>query len=313
MFEITPYTPEQKSRWNDFVHRSKNSTFLHNRDYMDYHADRFDDASLLVWQKGRLAALLPFNRGADGRVVSHGGLTYGGLLLDYRATAENVCEMFAQINKSLKSMGVIGVIYKPVPQIYHLMPAEEDLYAIFNCCNARLVRREISSTIAQQVPIRFVESRQSGLRKARNREISIQQSTNYAAFWDILSKNLADRYNTVPVHSLAEICRLAEAFPANIKLYMAYQNEMPLGGTVVYETPQVVHTQYISASPVGKQLGALDLLFHRLVREVYKDVPYFDFGTSTIDGGNGLNPSLIFQKEGFGGRGICYDTYEWDL
>ena len=103
MFEITPYTPEQKSRWNDFVRRSKNSTFLHNRDYMDYHADRFDDASLLVWQKGRLAALLPFNRGADGRVVSHGGLTYGGLLLDNRATVENVCEMFAQINKSLKS------------------------------------------------------------------------------------------------------------------------------------------------------------------------------------------------------------------
>jgi len=235
------------------------------------------------------------------------------LLLDDRATAENVCEMFAQINKSLKSMGMVGVIYKPVPQIYHLMPAEEDLYAIFNCCNARLVRREISSTIAQQMPIRFAESRQSGLRKARNREISIQQSTNYAAFWDILSKNLADRYNTVPVHSLAEICRLAEAFPANIKLYMAYQNEMPLGGTVVYETPQIVHTQYISASPVGKQLGALDLLFHRLVREVYKDVPYFDFGTSTIDGGSGLNSSLIFQKEGFGGRGICYDTYEWDL
>ena len=143
MFEITPYTPEQKSRWNDFVRRSKNSTFLHNRDYMDYHADRFDDASLLVWQKGRLVALLPFNRGADGRVVSHSGLTYGGLLLDNRATVENVCEMFAQINKSLKSMGVVGVIYKPVPQIYHLMPAEEDLYAIFNCCNARLVKREI--------------------------------------------------------------------------------------------------------------------------------------------------------------------------
>ena len=148
---------------------------------------------------------------------------------------------------------------------------------------------------------------------SRANRVCEKQSTNYAAFWDILSKNLADRYNTVPVHSLAEICRLAEAFPANIKLYMAYQNEMPLGGTVVYETPQVVHTQYISASPVGKQLGALDLLFHRLVREVYKDVPYFDFGTSTIDGGNGFDPSLIFQKEGFGGRGICYDTYEWDL
>ena len=25
-----------------------------------------------------------------------------------------------------------------------------------------------------------------------------------------------------------------------------------------------------------------------------------------------LNTTLIFQKEGFGGRGVCYDCYEWE-
>jgi len=35
MFEITPYTPDQKSRWNDFVRRSKNSTFLHYTKLME--------------------------------------------------------------------------------------------------------------------------------------------------------------------------------------------------------------------------------------------------------------------------------------
>ena len=86
-----------------------------------------------------------------------------------------------------------------------------------------------------------------------------------------------------------------------------------MAGTLVYETAKVVHTQYISASPEGKAKGALDMLFDHLVNDVYVGSRYFDFGKSTEDGGRYLNESLIFQKEGFGGRGVCYDTYEWTV
>ena len=37
---------------------------------------------------------------------------------------------------------------------------------------------------------------------------------------------------------------------------------------------------------------------------------YFDFGTSNEDMGRYLNEGLIYQKEGFGGRAVCYDWYE---
>jgi hypothetical protein len=36
-------------------------------------------------------------------------------------------------------------------------------------------------------------------------------------------------------------------------------------------------------------------------------------GASNEEGGKVLNASLIYQKEGFGGRGVVYDTYEWEL
>ena len=87
-----------------------------------------------------------------------------------------------------------------------------------------------------------------------------------------------------------------------------------LGGALIFETPQVIHTQYISASPEGKSLGSLDLLFDYLINKVYADRQgYFDFGKSTEANGQKLNAPLIFQKEGFGGRGVCYDSYEWDV
>ena len=79
MPEITRYTAAQSAEWNEFVERSKNGTFLFHRSYMDYHADRFTDHSLMVWNKGRLSALLPANE-HDGTLYSHQGLTYGGLI-----------------------------------------------------------------------------------------------------------------------------------------------------------------------------------------------------------------------------------------
>ena len=94
---------------------------------------------------------------------------------------------------------------------------------------------------------------------------------------------------------------------------MAYKDDIALGGTLLYITKQVVHTQYISANVEGKELGVLDLLFDYLINHEYTNYPYFDFGQSTEQMGHLLNVSLIFQKEGFGGRGMCYDIYEYGL
>ena len=78
-------------------------------------------------------------------------------------------------------------------------------------------------------------------------------------------------------------------------------------------TKRVIHTQYISASVEGKELGVLDLMFDFLINREYVNYPIFDFGQSTEDMGHILNEPLIFQKEGFGGRGMIYDIYEYNL
>ena len=94
---------------------------------------------------------------------------------------------------------------------------------------------------------------------------------------------------------------------------MAYEGDTPLGGPMVFECGETVHTQYISASKRGKEMGALDLVFDYLINERYANWRYFDFGKSTEQLGRYLNCNLIHQKEGFGGRGVCYDAYEWEV
>ena len=292
--------------------KARNATCLFDRNYMDYHADRFDDNSFMFYHKGKLKAVLPANVAGD-TLYSHQGLTYGGLLLDKKATVEDVLECFDSLNSWLRENGISKVVYKALPWIYQQYPSEEDLYALTWKCKAQLISRNIASTIVIDNKLKFAESRKSGIRKALSLNIEVGESNDVDGFWHVLEDNLGNRYNAKPVHTASEMKLLMSRFPNNIKLYVAKMNGEIVGGTLIYVTPQVVHTQYISASVEGKKHGALDLLFDYIINKVYANCRYFDFGKSTEQGGAYLNEPLIFQKEGFGGRGVCYDWYQWEL
>lgn len=310
--EIRRYRREDKELWNSFVNKARNATFLFDRNYMDYHADRFDDNSFMFYHKGKLKAVLPANVAGD-TLYSHQGLTYGGLLLDKKATVEDVLECFDSLNSWLRENGISKVVYKALPWIYQQYPSEEDLYALTWKCKAQLISRNIASTIVTDNKLKFAESRKSGIRKALSLNIEVGESNDVDGFWHVLEDNLGNRYNAKPVHTANEMKLLMSRFPNNIRLYVAKMNGEIVGGTLIYVTPQVVHTQYISASVEGKKHGALDLLFDYIINKVYANCRYFDFGKSTEQGGAYLNEPLIFQKEGFGGRGVCYDWYQWEL
>lgn len=310
--EIRRYRREDKELWNSFVSKARNATFLFDRNYMDYHADRFDDNSFMFYHKGKLKAVLPANVAGD-TLYSHQGLTYGGLLLDKKATVEDVLECFDSLNSWLRENGISKVVYKALPWIYQQYPSQEDLYALTWKCKAQLISRDIASTIVIDNKQKFAESRKSGIRKALSLNIEVGESNDVDGFWHVLEDNLGNRYNAKPVHTASEMKLLMSRFPNSIKLYVAKMNGEIVGGTLIYVTPQVVHTQYISASLEGKKHGALDLLFDYIINKVYANCRYFDFGKSTEQGGAYLNEPLIFQKEGFGGRGVCYDWYQWEL
>lgn len=308
---LVPYRPTEREAWNELIARSRNGTFLLNRFYMDYHADRFSDFSFLVYKKDKLEAVIPANRKGDV-VYSHQGLTYGGVISSAAITAVDMLEIFRQLLLLLKNAGVLSFVYKPVPAIYHCLPAEEDLYALFRS-SAGLIARQISSAVFQNKRLPFRELRERGAKKALKNNVQIEVSEEFTGFWKVLEEVLMVMHQLKPVHNVEEMTRLAKAFPENIKLYVALLDGQVLAGTVLFITGRVVHAQYIGASLEGKKLGALDLVFDHLINQVYQDIPVFDFGVSTEAGGNVLNEALIFQKEGFGGRGVVYDAWRIEI
>lgn len=338
MIEIRRYTPEDAAEWNNFIWlKSRQGTFLFDRNYMDYHQDRFHDHSLMFFHKKKLYALLPANEmietsqgetseallgeasmtGSTKKILySHQGLTYGGLLTCPKVTAEVCIDIFESLREYLRENGFQSCIYKAMPWIYQRIPSEEDLYALTHVAKAKLKAREISTTIPLDAPLRFSELRRRGIKKAERNELDVKFTkfpNDITAFWNLLDANLLERHHTHPVHSKEELELLMHRFPNNILCFVAEKDDAIVGGSIVYVTPQVIHTQYIAANEIGKQFGALDALFDFIIHKCRWNVPYFDFGKSTEDEGNFLNRNLIHQKEGFGGRGVIYDTYEWEI
>lgn len=308
MIRIVKYCNESKKEWDTFVQSSRTDTFLFYRDYMDYHSYKFDDSSFLFYKRDKLIAIMPGNI-ENNVFFSHKGLTYGGLVLSKSIGVTDVFEIYNTLLNYLKNIGINEIVIKLLPYIYFNIPSQEEIYFLFNN-NALKISCSISSVLYKNSRINFTESRKSGLRKAKKNNINVEETSDFNSFWIILENNLKNNYNTKPVHSIDEIIYLKNKFPNNIKLYSANLNNEMIAGTVVYVMNNVVRVQYISANSIGKELGAIDIIFDELINESLKKVDFFDFGQSTENDGYYLNKNLIFQKEGFGGRGVVFETYK---
>jgi hypothetical protein len=308
--EITRYNDSHNNIWDEIVEKSKNGIFQFYRNYMDYHKGLFKDHSLIISKKNKIIALFPANE-KEEEIFSHGGLTFGSLVMTYDLKAAEVLDIFNLIKKYYKEQGFRQVVYKAIPAIYHKYPAEEDLYALFRI-NAQLIRRDIASVIKLNNRIRFSETKRQSVTKCDKNDISFSENSDFAEYWDLLTEVLS-KFDTKPVHSLTEIIKLKKFFPEKIRLFEARKDNLLLAGIVIYDYDNVVHTQYMANSQEGRKIGALDFINHNLLNDVFQDRAYYSFGISTENQGRELNQGLVKQKEMMGSRGVALDFYSISL
>lgn len=308
---VLRYGPEHERMWNELVAASRNGTFLFDRRYMDYHGDRFPDHSLILFDDdGRPIALLPAHV-HTAKLVSHGGLTYGGFVVGTRATLTTLQRCFDDVADYLRANALSSLVYKTVPHIYHRQPAEEDRHALF-LRNARVHRRDVLLVIdnAERGPMQ--ERRRRGAKRAARAGLLVEESDDFGPYWDVLTENLQSKYGCGPVHSLSEITLLASRFPQQIRLTVCRDADRVLAGVVVYVSERVAHLQYIGSSAAGREQGALDAVMEWLIAR-WSDRRYFDFGAATEQDGRYVNAGLLEFKEGWGARTIVHDFYTLDV
>ncbi|GGK25610.1 hypothetical protein GCM10007962_19880 [Yeosuana aromativorans] len=308
-YEVVKYSKRFYDDWNDFVATSKNGTFLFHRDFMEYHQDRFEDYSLMVYRDKKLVGVLPANK-VKNEVHSHQGLTYGGFVLSKGIKFELVLEAFKVVLKFLHDNQIKTLVLKQLPSIYAALPSDETQYLMF-LLHSELIKRDTLSVIDLNNKLEISNNRKEGFKRADKHHLIVKEEFAFDLFWnEILIKNLKKKHQTKPVHSLEEITLLKKRFPNQIRQFNVYYDNKIVAGSTVFETARVAHIQYISANEDKSKLGSLDYLFVRLIENIFKDKKYFDFGISNENQGLQINKGLQFWKEGFGARTVAQDFYK---
>lgn len=311
MISIHRYQKEDKEAWNKFNKESKNSLFMFDRNYMDYHSNRFYDHSLMFYRDNELIAILPMNE-REGALYSHGGLTYGGFITNSKMKQHIMNDCFDMLLAYGSENNFSHILYKAIPHIYHSQPAEEDRYALY-ANGAKLVTVDASTYINLKNPLKMPKGRKAQISRARRENVVIEELTglsDFETFIELENNVLWERHNTKAAHTGKELKMLYDNFPEEIHLFGAMKEEELIAGIVVYEYNQVVHTQYMAANEEARRIGALDLAVNTLIEKYRETKLWIDFGISTEHGKIFLNEGLIAQKEGFGGRTGIYEIWE---
>jgi hypothetical protein len=312
-FTVKKYDQNDYKIWNDFIAQAKNATFLFHRDFMEYHKDRFEDFSLLVYQDEKLISILPANK-VGNSLYSHQGLTYGGLVSNTKVKGEKVEAVLDAILYFLKENSFETFYYKPIPNFYFPEGNNEIDFFLFKR-GAVLDRKEMNLAVNLELPLQISKSKLKHFRRIEDLDLDIMEEEDFNSFWEkILEPRLLEKFNVKPVHTKEEILLLKQNFPENIRQYSVYQNDEIIAGITIFETENVVKSQYGATSKKGKEVRALDFLFINLIEKYKRNGKrFFDMGIVNEENESGYHSGLLKQKEELGCTVYNQDFYKIEI
>jgi hypothetical protein len=317
---VLSFTSGDAERWDAFVPGTAQGVFLHTRRFLSYHRDRFRDISLLFENdKGQLRAVFPAALSLEdpSLVISHPGITFGGLLHDPKCTPEEVRDYVAALLDHFRAMGLKRFLYRSVPTHVLRKPVALDQHALW-LLGGKLARRDLWNVLDLTAEHPLITNHKRCIKRAVSNGVICFRGAlkHWTAFHTMLAENLKRRYGVLPVHSVHELLTIQELFPSETDLWLAgdASGGMLAGVWVFRHNASVWHTQYIAATDEGREKAAGHLLMETIIQEASNHhVRFLSFGASSEASGREINSGLFAFKSGFGAGSSTQDFYEFDL
>ncbi|AFM03164.1 hypothetical protein Fleli_0703 [Bernardetia litoralis DSM 6794] len=348
MYSIKKFNLEEnKTVWNLFIKNNSEGHFFFETDYLFYHKERFNDFSLMIYDKKKeLICVLPACLGVVGKslvetmaeIISHQGLTFGVFIFKDNLSFLEKRKAFFSCLDFLKKNKFTDLIIKPLPSYFQLDNQKDDsIHRLLNdnLIESKILRVEANSMIFlpkneidyQEINYQNYSTRKKrNLKKAYQSNLKIEETELATDFWQIIEENLKLRHNLLPVHSVDEIQLLKDRFPKNIYFFVVKDIENHseiLACSVIFIYQSTIHLQYMAATKNGKQLNALDFLIDKLIKNysIYfqnidkNEFTYLSLGISELrnNAENSINEGLFKWKEEFGANTFSHFVYQIDI
>ena len=316
MITIKRYNNSLSEEWENIVTQSNNGTIFHTRKFISYHPkDRFIDHSIVFYKNNQLFTLFPaveLNESDKKILVSHPGTSMGSFVTPADLSFHDSLQLVNLLNTYIKKLGFSSIIITLPPIIYNKRKTNYIDYSLLKY-GYRYVKREVSSILFLEDSIeknvnKFKPSHRQALRKAQRSGVVIKKTDDFNSFYNILKKNLKNRHNVRPTHTVNELSKLKKLFPENIILYGAFIEGSMVGGVVNFiANNDVILSFYISHDEIYQEYRPINLLFYEVLKDaITNKYKVFDFGIFTVN--EEPNMGLAKFKENFGSSGIFRDT-----
>ena len=305
--EFIEYHSKDNQKWDEIVKLSNSYSFLHERNYMEYHKNRFQDLSFFVKIQNELVGVIP------GTILkndysSHSGLTFGGLIIKPNKSSQNY-EIMENFIMHLNNSGVKNIRISRMPDMYKDSIDDGDMYALIKN-GFKIGRFSLSQVINLKNGYKLPSHKQRGANKAKRDGLRISICDDSRQVLALAEFNTKRKYGAQITHSYSEMNSLISKFPKNIKCYEVHDSAEMVCGAILYKSKNVNHLQYLASSGRGRKLRGQDYLMEYLLELTLKEEKYFSFGSSTESHGLKLNENLMKAKEEYGAYSVVTLEFE---
>ncbi|MBK6364899.1 MAG: hypothetical protein IPN49_03180 [Saprospiraceae bacterium] len=301
---IRKYETSDEKNWEDLVKKCKNPAFVLTRRFLQYHENKFDDYSLVVYNDNFLIAALPACR-QENVWYAHPGLPFADLIMADRYKWTMTKDIVSKIISFLKEAGFTEMIVKIMPQMYKKLPGDEWLYYLRNY-GARLFEQKLTTAIPL-IEYENIRKDVINISKQNKRNFIIKEAGDQLTdLYELMKKNMAEKYNSLPTHTLADLLKLQKLFPEKINCIAGFEGEELKGGIILFIYESVVKVQYIFSS----QQFLADVLLLKTVELYRSGYTFIDLGTSNSLPNNEINYGVLQFKAKNGGKAFIVESYE---
>ena len=261
---------------------------------MEYHADRFVDHSLMIWNESELVACFPAHV-IDNGLRSHRGLTYASLLVDKEESQFD--QILAELIHYAKQQQFDSLELKLPPAFYN-QKFESELKKL-KAAGFKLISESVDVVVDLTKEWQPSAKKTIGYRNGKFDQLELVKEGSLKVFWtELLEPQLKARHNASPVHSLEEIEKLQDLFPQSISQYIIKHQEEAVSGITLFDFDHILKIQYAAGNKKGFELNAMDFLYLEIINEAKQQGrKYVDLGTVNHPDGS-LNEGLLrFKKQ----------------